>query len=73
MENEKPMRKMEKEQPGDWKKTRRVWCHRNQGRKEFRREGKPVVGILEAGKEGMVENSSVLRPGCGWWWISGRR
>lgn len=51
--------KWKRKNPGNWKKIRRVWCHRSQGRKEFKREGVGVVDAFEAGKEEVVENSAV--------------
>lgn len=46
---------------GDWEKTRRVWCHSRQGRKESRSGGMGVVDTLGAGKEVMIE---IVH--CGW-------
>ena len=66
MENEKPMRRMKKEQPGRLEENQEsVWCHRSQKRKKFRREGVGVVDTLEVGQEVVTEDSSVLWSECG--------
>lgn len=66
MENEKPMRRMKKDQPGRLEENQEsVWCHRSQKRKTLRREGVGVVDTLEVGQEVVAEDSSVLWPECG--------
>lgn len=66
VENEKPMRRMKKEQPGRLEENQEsVWCHRSQKRKKFRREGVGVVDTLEVGQEVVTEDSSVLWSECG--------
>lgn len=71
MENEKPMRKMETEEPGRWEENQESVVSEAKGRK-FRREGAGMADAFEAGREVVVDNSSV-QPRCGWWWRSGRR
>lgn len=66
MENEKPMRRMKKDQPGVEENQESVWCHRSQkGENVEEREGVGVVDTLGVGPEVVAEDSSVLWPECG--------